>query len=615
MPVKKTTCTKSFYVCLAALVAFVGFAFASPSQAQVLDNNGEVSGLMESVFGADPIYPSLEYVLPFPGHGGTGTPGTQTDLLGIYHNVTLRIFDILTREELDELVTISGLTEMSGLEIFILGEYPNSRCLNFTIYDNHSVHTDTILDIDVEPISDMYTNPYDTIYSEDRFHFDIDQPNYYAVKIRLGDEFVDEDIVDPSCSLSNYNVDVNVLDGTVRHGLDKRWMLRRESGETVMEFEPGYDPGPNHGGHFGVRRYGDRTPDTPIPHLFRPLILLRETSTGCPIPFRYQEPAGELVVYDVPDSVVSNHGFGDHNPGACQAQHVEDHNMYGNQWNGLFWGEIPDGQEHPVALIDLYNIGVYWSGHKPFVAAVNPFLAYIIGRFFYELTPAYNDDFSNPVVGDDPLVLVMHVKFPTEPGFPCDDPGPDGCPGAAGSDLRYWSVSFNDDAGEAVYSFARENVPVIDEETSTASIVFSFLDTQGELHERPLDLDPRFNWVHIPSEYQGENPEAPFNVVNLPLRMQMSDEGDPFTCSCFNVPLGFGEHTPNGVIGDHLGGGFMGDYAPQTVILKLSTLLTYQEDCVFKHDPVGGDCTTTYSPYHHADEWWKLLDLPWVPPE
>jgi len=203
----------------------------------------------------------------------------------------------------------------------------------------------------------------------------------------------------------------------------------------------------------------------------------------------------------------------------------------------------------------------------------------------------------------------MHIKFPVEPGFPCDDPGPDGCPGAAGSEVRYWSMSFNNIAGETVYSFSREDLPVVDEVSNVATIVFSFLDTLGEPFDRPPELASRFNWVHIPSEYLGENPMDPFMIITALLRMQVGDEADIFTCSPYGIPPGFGEHCPDGVIGSYIGGGFMGDYIPQTDVMKLSTLIMYQDFITVSPDPVGGECSTTYSPYDHPDEWWSILEL------
>ena len=617
MPVDLKLHIKRTCACLGTILA-LGITLPAGQAEAILDNNGEVSGLFVSVFGAGGPYPAMEYILAFPGQGGSGSSGTQTDLLGKYHNIGLRTYDSLSQEELDELAAISGLPEINGLELFIVGEYSNSRCMNFSLYDNHSIPTDALLDIEVEPISDSYINPFDTIYSENRFDFNINEANYYYIKIRLGDDFVDEETVDPTCSLSSYNVTGNLLDATVRHGQEQAWLLPSGTGEFewLQEFDPSrpdLDPGPTLGGHFGVRRYGDRTPDTPTPHLFKPLLLLRETSTGCPIPFRIQEAGGELTEYDISHTVATNRGFGDHIPGALQVQHVEFHNDHGNIWTGIFHATVPEGGESPVPTIDPYNRGLYWTAGKPYVAAVNPYLGYLMGRFLYDYTPAFTDEFSYPVE-EDPYVLVVHVKIPTEPGFPCEDPGPEGCPGAAGSELRYWSISMTDITGEAVYSFARENLAVVDEETGVASIVFSFLDTGQDPHERPADLDPRFNWVHVPSEYRGQNPDAPYDVVNMPVRMQLSDEGDPFSCSCYNVPPGFGEHTPDGVIGSHAGGGFMGDYAPQTFIVRLSNLIVYQDSIMFRADPVGGDCTTTYDPFDYADEWWKLLYLPFPMP-
>jgi len=612
MTLMKSLIKKTRHLCLAGLLSFIVFMLASPVQA-MLDNDGQISGLFVSLFAPGAMFPATEYIMAFPGSDGTGSSGTSTDLQGIYHNVAYRTFDSLSQEELDELMAISGLEEINGLELFIIGEYTNSRSLNFTIYDNHSVVTDKILDIDADPISDSYSNPFSTIYSENRFPFDISQPNYYAVKIRLGDSFIDEDSIDPSCSFSNYNVDSNVLDGTVRHGLEDRWLLKTELGELLREFDPGLDPGPNLGGHFGVRRYGDMTPEDPNPHMFKPILLLRETSTGCPIPFRTMGEGGEYEEYDITHRVVTNQGFGEHIPGAIQVQHMEFHNDYANLYNGLYYAFTPEGRVDPVPVLDPNNNVVYWSGVKPYAAAINPFLGYVVGRFFYDWMPVINDEYSNPV-DEDPLVLVMHVKIPTEPGFPCEEPGPDGCPGAVGSHLRYWSLTLNDINAEAVYSFGRDDLEEFDEVNRIATIVFSFLDTGGEPFERPPELTSRFNWAHVPSEYPGENPEAPFDIATIIMRMQLSDESDCFDCSVYNVPPGFGEHTPEGVIGSHVGGGFMGDYAPQTLVLRLSTLVMYQDNVNFNPDTVGGDCTTTYDPYEHPDEWEKLLWLPVVIP-
>jgi len=318
-------------VFLAALVTFSCVVSASYVQAnlEIKDNDGEVSGLIASIFGPDAIYPPMEYGLSFSFSGAPGSPGIVTDLQGIYHQVTYRALDALTPRERFDLGFIAGLEEINGLEILIIGEYTNSRSLNVTDYDNHLIPLDRVLDIDLDPISDSYFNPFSTIYSDDRFLFDIGRPNYYAVKIRLGDAFVNEDHVDPSCSLSNYNVDQNLIDGTRRHTYNQRWVLITESGEWIREFEPGYDPGPNLGGQFCVRRYGDRTPEDPNFRLFRPTLFLRETNTGRPIPFRTYDEADRLIKHDITHSVVTNKGHGEHIPGSVQVQHIRLHKAHG----------------------------------------------------------------------------------------------------------------------------------------------------------------------------------------------------------------------------------------------------------------------------------------------
>ena len=600
---------KTLLACLAALITLSCVVSASQVMAleAIRDNDGEMSGLFTSLFGPSAIYPPGEYMLVFSGSDCTGSPGTSTDLKAIYHKIVYRVFDSLSPEEINLLSAISGLEVIEGLELLIIGEYTNSRSLNFTNYDNHSVETDKILDLDLAPISDSYSNPFSTIYSENRFAFYMDRSQYYAIKIRLSDAFVDEDSVHPRCSLSNYNVDVNRIDGTLRHGYDRRWALKDVFGEPFGEFQTGHHPGPNLGGQFGIRRYGDKTPDNQQLHFFRPIVILRETSTGCPIPFR-ASVAEEWVEYEVTHRVVTNQGHGDHIPGSLQTGHVAAHKRHGSLWNGFFHSIIPAEAGGPVPFLDPNNLFIYWKRSKPYAPILNPFAGAVMGHFFYDYTPAYNVEYSNPVDGD-PLVLVAHVKIPTEPGFPCDAPGPEGCPGAVGSELRYWSLTLNDVVEEAVYTVVREDLPVIDEASNIATIVFCFLDAQGVPYERPPELTPRFNWVHIPSEYSGDNPDAPFNVQSILVRMQLNDEGEFFNCSTFSVPLGFGEHTPAGVIGGYEGGGFMGDYIPQAKVMRLQTLINYQGTLLFEPDPVGGDCTTTYVPKEHPDEWCNVRAL------
>lgn len=600
---------KTLLACLAALVTFSCVVSASQGMAfdAIRDNDGEMSGLISSLLGPDAVCPLSEYALSFSGSDGTGTPGTSTDLKAIYHSIVYRVFDSLYAPELNFLSALSGLEAIEGLELLIIGEYTNSRSLNFTNYDNHLVETDKILDLDLAPISDYYSNPFSTIYSENRFPFYMDRPNYYAIKIRLGDTFVDEDLVHPRFSLSNYNVDVNLIDGTRRHGYDQRWMLKDVFGEPFCEFQPEHHPGPNLGGQFAIRRYGDKTPKEMQLHFFRPVVILRETSTGCPIPFR-AGAAEEWVEYEITRRVVTNERHGEHIPGSLQTGHVEAHKRHGNLWNGYFHSIVPAEAGGPELVLDPFNPLVSWKRSKPYSPILNPFVGITAGRFFYDYMPAYNAEYSNPVEGD-PLVLVAHVKIPTEPGFPCDDPDPDGCPGAVGSELRYWSLTLNDIAEEAVYTTTREDLPVIAPESNIATIVFCFLDTQGVPYEKPPELYPRFNWVHVPSEYSGDNPDAPFNIKSILVRMQLNDEGDPFSCSTFSVPLGVGEHTPAGVIGGYDGGGFMGDYIPQTEVMRLQTLISYQGTAMFESDPVGGECTTTYIPEEHPDEWCNAREL------
>ena len=607
---------KIMCACVLAIAALMclSLVFPSDGQAFTMDDNGEMSGLFASMIGVDAIYPITEYFFSLSGSDQTGHAGTYTDLLGIYHNVVYRNFSTLTPEELDELAAISGLEAIHGLELLIVGEFPSSRAFNFTSYDNHSVVTDQLADIDAVAISDSYVNPYSTIYTENRFDFDVTQPNYYAFKIKIGDDLVDEAAVDPSCSLANYSgVSANVFDGTLRHGIEDKWCIVTQQGEWKWEFKVGHDPGPNLGGHFAARRYGDRTPEDPFTHFYQPFLLLRETSTGCPIPFRYLE-GEEYIDYDPPRGVVSNMGHTELVPGSVQPGHVEAHLADANYWHGYYHSIIPYGGEYAVPILDPVNQHCFWTGKKRYAAAINPFAEYLMAYFLYDWIPKLNPGFSYPV-DDDPLLLVIHFKLPSEPGFPCDDPGPDGCPGAAGTELRYLSLTFNGDQAEAVHSINRNTLEVIDEETQVGTLVVSFLDTGEEPHERPPGLDPRFNWLHLPSEYHGEDPDAPFSIVTMLFRMQVGDEVGCFTCSPGNVFEGFGEHTPAGVIGDYLSGGFMGDYVPQVDVTPLSMLLDYQEFFVFHPDPVGGECTTDYTPYLDLDNWHKIISFPYYFPE
>ena len=590
-----------------ALAVCLCLTLASPARA-FRDNDGRLTGFFASIIGPDAVYPVMEYLLPFTGSDTAGLPGAQTDLLGTYHSIIYQTLGALSREDLDALAAIAGLERIDGLELFIFGEYANARTLNFSFYDNHSVVTDKLMDIDIEPISASYSNPFQTIYTEDRFDFSPDRPNYYAIKIKLGDDYTDEDLADPACSFSNYNVDLNRVDGTLRHGIEQRWELTDGAGHWIREFEAGHDPGPNLGGQVGLRRYGDRTVPSGTTHFYKPLIFLRETTTGCPIPFRAPREGGGYSELLLPHQVVTNEAFSADIPGALNQEYRLRHNAHSKLWDGYYYTAIPGGGGAPAPVLDPYNKPVFWAGEKPYAVAMNPFVGYVKARFFADWIPAHNEEYTNPVLGD-PIVLVMHVKLPTVPGYPCEAPSPEGCPGAVGTDLRYWSMTFNSESGEGVYTLSREQVPVIDEGSNVATLIFSFQDTGGEASPRPEGLSPRFNWFHVPSEYRGDDPEAPFNITSIAIRTQRNDEGDLFSCSACNVPRGFGEHTPEGVVGNHSGGGFMGDYIPQTDIMRVQTLLTYQNHIRFQGDPTGGDCSTTYSPFDHLGEWLKLLDL------
>ncbi len=397
-------------------------------------------------------------------------------------------------------------------ELLIVGEFPRSRYFSVVLYDDHGAIIGSMDDADIEPLVPGQENPFRPGGPHGQ------EDALYALTVRLDDAPLATNPLD-ICSFGIADVHVNVLDGRSRHTAHSFYSCEQSGfSASVPNFgEVVHDDSPDNGAiSIYLRQILSKgeAPDSNF-DLTKPLVWLRESSSGCPI---QMAPVGESPdpndwyhpIRVVNILQIAAHGFHELELGFTTPYGIDPGHPVGNP---------------PVQIPN----GIVWTGAQEYLLKQLPY------RYVTGVVPA-NLYLPHPNLAawlnDEDRVMVMAVRMPTVPcaGFP-------DCPLVGDEELRYYGLSLVENATRTTFATLSDE-DIVTDANGYAQIVVSF-GTPLPAHVNAangytvLELDPsNFDRVDI----RNLVPSATFG------------------CSTANVPFRTAEHHPNG--------GYMGEYVP-----------------------------------------------------
>jgi streptogramin lyase len=289
-------------------------------------------------------------------------------------------------------------------QLIIVGSFPNSRYFSLTANDDHSLISQAILDTNIVPLTSSYTNPFQpgVPYAEGQ---------QYAVPINLGGT---PGTLETGCQMNGYNVDVNSLDGSLRHqGLN--W--NTDSGFLTGNVPFHVVDTPQHGdparaGYLMIRSYVDINADDPRTV---PSVIVRDVATGCAYPAAYALETLQVVATSASTAWLDQNQY-------------NAHFSYDEYLPSLCYGTDPRN-----ALI--------WSRDGQMVKYPNPYGVYVMTN-----TPP-NLPATLASAGE---VMRIRLRIPNVPPTPCTN----GCSRSGNEQMRYMGLSFYPSSNSAITTLA-----------------------------------------------------------------------------------------------------------------------------------------------------------------
>lgn len=398
-------------------------------------------------------------------------------------------------------------------QLIVLGNFPNARYMNVATYDNHLGPTPYITDTNILPLTAKYINPFSpgVAYVAGQ---------KYAVPINFGGT---PGAVEPGCSTSAFNVDINGLDGTQRHqsmnwNADAGFSTKFPNTPLHIVDTPTHS-NPNPAGMLHVRTFLNVTSQVPgnIPH-----VIVRDVASGCAYPAAYAVRTLQIV---------STNGSMAGSAWLDQVQE-QNHVKYESYLPQLCYGVDPQnavawerGAEYVrgTGLTDSYASAVLPNGIAQTLAAAGE-------------------------------VLRIRLRIPTTPPTPCTD----GCSRSGNEQTRYISLS--------LVKFSSQSCGCNSTLASLADSAFTE-DANGYVTLIVGTGATIPAWITPANGYTFLNLTTIANYQlfnNLVLRNILPNS--TFDCSGFAVPYYAEEYTP--------GGNLTSDYAPVVDYPLAATLPT-----------------------------------------
>jgi hypothetical protein len=239
----------------------------------------------------------------------------------------------------------------------------------------------------------------------------------YAVPVNLGGT---PGTLEAGCTTTGYNVDVNALDGTVRHpfmnwNLDAAFFHANPT-MPLHQVDTAEHSNPNTAGVILIRNYLDLTPVSTAPH-----IIVRDVASGCAYPASMVSAMNILTT----DTNTGN--------GWLTQQQVQEHNSYANWQTTQCWGIVPS------STMQIIRGDEYIPGPVP------------DGSYLYAYVPSGLPQ----TLSQAGELMRLRFRVPTTPPTPCTN----GCARSGNEQMRYVSVSFDVPGGGTLAS-APDSCPV-----------------------------------------------------------------------------------------------------------------------------------------------------------
>jgi hypothetical protein len=390
-------------------------------------------------------------------------------------------------------------------ELVILGDFPNARYFSISFYDNHSAITQSITDVNLVPLTSSDINPFQPgapFVSGQR----------YGAAIHLGGTPGTEQ---HGCTMTGYNVESNVLDGTQRHPYDN-WNLDaaflQQGTYPLHDVDTSTHSNPNTSGAIMIRSYLDLTApsDTTQPH-----VIVRDVASGCAYPADYVMNTMSVITTDSTTGDTWQ-----------DQQQVQEHNTYTNWESTNCWGTIKSSQ-------------MQWQRGEDYTPGANPDAAYLLAY----VPPGLPQTLLNAAE-----VMRFRFRVPGTPPTPCVN----GCSRTGNEQMRYVSISFEGPAGSTLASLpdhcpanpVRPCTPLVQDPNGYVTVVAGL----GE---------PQPSWVTAANGYTWlDLSQTGSNYLQLKeIAIRNILPGASFNCAAQYVPYKVGQATTDG-------SGLMGVYAP-----------------------------------------------------
>lgn len=287
-------------------------------------------------------------------------------------------------------------------EFIVYGIYPQTRYYSIAVNDDHIALTSSIFDQQIQPLTDLDTNPYGNGVAY--------LPGQrYAVTVSVGGVEPQAGNIQQGCSVSAYNIHGNTLLGNIRHtGID--W-----TGDPNLPRNfPAHIGTPPLAGSIMVRRYVEDPAN-----LQRTKLLVRDLTTGCAVPV--STAVNTLVTTDMN----VGGGWNDGNQ-------ASSHEKYANTIQPKLCYEV------------VPNNALLWERNAEYIPGINPNAAY--------LSANVPSSVKRQIGLLSSSVLRIRMRLPTTPPTPCD-----GCSLSGNEQLRYWSMSFMNGA-KTIVSLSDQDV-------------------------------------------------------------------------------------------------------------------------------------------------------------
>jgi hypothetical protein len=389
-------------------------------------------------------------------------------------------------------------------QLIIVGNFPNARYFSVDINDDHSAVSQSLADINIIPLTSADVNPYLPGVA-------FVSGQQYAVPINLGGS---PGALEPGCMTNGYNVDVNAMDGTLRHPF-MNWNLdpaffHDNPNLPPHQMDTAEHSNPNTSGVILIRNYLDLTPSAEAPH-----IIVRDVASGCAYPASMVSAMNILTT----DTDTGNSWL--------NQKQVQEHNVYANWQTTQCWGIIPSSK------MQIVRGDEYIPGPVP------------DGSYIYAYVPAGLPQ----TLAADQEVMRLRFRVPTTPPTPCTN----GCSRSGNEQMRYMSVSFDIPGGTTLASVPDSCPlnptlpcsPLIQDPNGYVTLLVG----TGVAQPSVATAANGYTWLDLTKVTTGD-----YTMLNQ-IMMRNILPASSFTCAGEYVPYKTGQATTAGA-------GLMGLYAP-----------------------------------------------------